>query len=114
MKKIEINYKDISELKEFRKFDDLFRQEKCYGNNVYLYSRAHNDEGNPDFGKVYMWELVRGVYHKNPNGTEVHKYPSSSLWGVYGLSIFEGDYPNVDKYAQEMVAKKKANKHYCF
>lgn len=98
---LNLNYEDISNLKEFKKFKDTFKQVRDYGNNVFLYSRE-----NPDAGGVYMWELVRGVYRKNINGTEVHTYPSPSLWGMYGYSILKGDYPNLDKYVKKLTEKK--------
>lgn len=84
----EIIYKDISELKEFKKFGDLFKQVESFGDNIYLYSRENVDPNCESIG-VYAYELVRGVPHKNPDGQIVISYPGSGLWGAYGKTIWK-------------------------
>lgn len=84
----EIIYKDISELKEFKKFGDVYKQVECFGDNIYLYSRENVDPDCESNG-VYVYELVRGVPHKNRDGQIVISYPGSRLWGAYGKTIWK-------------------------
>ena len=73
---MEIERKDISELKEFKKYGDTFRQIR---NNAetgwWLYERATH------------YEVVKGRKHKNASGEVVYVYPSESEWGQNGYTI---------------------------
>ena len=69
--------KDISGLKEFRKFGDLFTQVESFGDNIYLYDR----------GSCY--ELVKGRKSKNPDESIVYVYPSSEDFGTYGYTMMK-------------------------
>lgn len=77
--------KDISEMKEFTKYGDTFRQIR---NNPetgwWLYERRGKDNRS--------YEVVKGVKHKNPDGTIVYIYPSTEHWGKYGYTIMENKY----------------------
>lgn len=68
--------KDISELKEFRKYGDTFKQIK---NNPetgwWLYERETH------------YEVVKGKKYVNPDNSVVYVYPSENDWGVYGYTI---------------------------
>lgn len=68
--------KDISELKEFKKYGDTFKQIR---NNPqtgwWLYERETH------------YEVVKGKKYVNPDGSVVLGYPSESDWGVYGYTI---------------------------
>lgn len=85
---MEIFSKDISEKRTFKSEGHLFEMVKDYGNNVYLYHRTGfetwSGKNNPiDFG----YELIYAAPFKNPDGTIVHRYPSSSEWGKYGWTF---------------------------
>ena len=73
--------KDISELKTFKKFGEVFTQVR---NNPetgwWLYERVSK------YG-TKSYEVVKGKKHKNPNNTIVHVYPSNEDWGTYGYTI---------------------------
>lgn len=73
---MEIERKDISELKEFKKYGDTFRQIR---NNPetgwWLYERATH------------YEVVKGEKYKNASGEVVYVYPSESKWGQNGYTI---------------------------
>jgi hypothetical protein len=77
--------KDISEMKEFTKYGDTFRQIR---NNPetgwWLYERR--GKGNRSY------EVVKGKKFTNPDGTTVRCYPSSNDWGNYGYTIMENKY----------------------
>lgn len=73
---MEVALKDISEMKEFEKYGDLFRQVRHNPETGwYLYDRGTS------------YEVVKGVKRKNPDGTIVHAYPSSESWGTYGYTV---------------------------
>lgn len=106
MAKSENNYKDnISELKEFRKYGDLFKQVEDFGDGIYLYSRENVGEGGHK--GVYVYELVRGAIHLNADGSRVLSYPGSSLWGAYGKTIWlDTTREEIMKIVEEWRAKK--------
>ena len=74
----EIFSTDISEMKTFTKFGDVFRQIR---NNPetgwYLYERTPRKR----------YEVVKGKKHKNPDDNVVFAYPSNEDWGTYGYTI---------------------------
>jgi hypothetical protein len=71
-----LEMKDISEMKEFEKYGDLFRQVR------------HNPEtGWWLYRRGTSYEVVKGVKHKNPDGTIVRTYPGSETWGTYGYTV---------------------------
>lgn len=68
--------KDISEMKTFTKYGDVFTQVR----------------NNPDTGwwlyeRPTHYEVVKGKKYKNPDGEIVYVYPSENDWGVYGYTI---------------------------
>lgn len=73
---------DISEMKTFTKFGDVFTQIK---NNPetgwWLYERTPKDGGRKHY------EVVKGKKHKNPDDSVVLTYPSNEEWGSYGYTI---------------------------
>lgn len=75
----ELFYTDISELKEFKKWGDVFtleRTEPTTGRQ--LWKRV---------GDSVNYEVIIPVKHKNPDGSIVHTYPSTEQWGVKGFSV---------------------------
>ena len=64
--------KDIKEKPEFTFEGDILKRLAANEeNNTYLYGRYHPN------GKLYGYELVNGVKHKQPDGNYVYTYPSS-------------------------------------
>lgn len=74
---------DISEQEEFNLEGDTLKLEKSFDKKIYLYARYNNK------GRLYGYELVKGVKTKNPDGNYVYRYPSSSQFGSYGFFIAE-------------------------
>lgn len=78
----EIYSTDISEMKTFTKFGDIFTQIR---NNPetgwWLYERTPKDGGRKHY------EVVKGKKHKNPDDNVVFAYPSNEDWGIYGYTI---------------------------
>lgn len=74
--------KDISELKEFKKYGDTFRQVR---NNPdtgwWLYERTNEEY------KTKHYEVVKGKKYVNPDNSVVYVYPSENDWGQYGYTI---------------------------
>ena len=68
--------KDISEMKTFKKYGEVFTQIK---NNPetgwWLYERPTH------------YEVVKGKPYTNPSGEKVFVYPSDNDWGIYGYTI---------------------------
>lgn len=95
MKDLRIFVKDISELKEFRKFDDLFKLVKDYGNNVYLYERTCG------------YELIKAPAHKNPDGNIVHRYPGNEEWGKYGFTFMSTECRAFKKRLEELLGREE-------
>lgn len=68
----------IEELKEFTLFDDICRFEGLNPETgIRVFSRIRD-------GKIYAYEVVKAVKTKQPDGTPVNIYPSSSQFGLYG------------------------------
>ena len=74
---------DISERTEFMFDGELLKQDRCLDEQrkIYLYKRFNR------FGRLYAYELVKGVKHTNPDGQVVYLYPSTSQFGKYGYFI---------------------------
>ena len=96
-----IDLHDISTLTEFKVGKDTLTKERCVDEerHMYLFKRTNSQ------GILIGYELVRGVRRKNPDGSIVYIYPSSSLFGNYAYYIAkayaERDIP---KYIQKMLA----------
>lgn len=75
---------DIRDKKEFVFEDDLLKQKECVDeeNHIYVYERYYHKTD-----LMYIYEIVRGVRHKNPDGNIVYLYPSSEQFGSYGYTI---------------------------
>lgn len=79
---------DISQKKSFKSEGHLFEMVEDYGNNIYLYHRTGYETWSGkqtpiDFG----YELIVAVPCKNPDGSIIHRYPSSGEWGKYGWTF---------------------------
>lgn len=98
MTKLEISYQDIRTLKEFKKYGDTFKQVEDFGDNIFLYSRENEDSKG-----VYVFELVRGVPLKNPDGSIVYTYPSSSEWGRYGFTFIRPEGRTFEKVLRDLL-----------
>jgi len=79
---MEIFSKDISELKETTFHGDILKQKEYSKEyNKYLYERYIVRNGKET---LIGYEIVIPVKHKNPDGTIVFVYPSSSDFGKKG------------------------------
>lgn len=75
-----IGYTDIKDKIEFSFEGDILRRlESNDAANLYLYGRF--DKGD---GHLKGYELVRGVKHKQSDGSEVFTYPSTEQFGSKG------------------------------
>lgn len=94
--------KDISEKKEFTFEGDTLKQKYCYDEDkhIYVYERYNHS------GRLFGYELVRGVRRKQPNGEIVYVYPSSEQFGKYGYFI-SAQWADTDipKYLAKLAAK---------
>lgn len=96
---IRIVIKDISEVKTFEKYGDIFNQIKHNEETGWwLYERTNKETGKKHY------EVVRGVKKKNPDGTIVYAYPSSEMWGTYGYTIPDNRY--AEKVIEFMMGAK--------
>ena len=79
----EIYSTDISQKKEFKFEGDTLRQKECVDEekHIYVYERYNWK------GRLYGYEVVKGVRRKQPNGEIVYVYPSSEQFGRYGYFI---------------------------
>lgn len=79
----EIYSTDISQKKEFKFEGDTLKQKECVDKekHIYVYERYNWK------GRLYGYEVVRGVRRKQPNGDIVYAYPSSEQFGTYGYFI---------------------------
>ena len=85
MANFKFNCKDIKDKKEFDRIGYHYTCVKEYGNNIYLYKMERIDKTIPQYYPIY--ELVKGITHKNPDGSIVHKYPNDEQFGIYGYTI---------------------------
>ena len=84
---------DISELKTFTKYGDVFTQERHNPETGWwLYKRTNKE----DPSRVH-YEVVKGKKHKNPDGRIVYCYPSDDSWGQYGYTVDD------NWFAQDMI-----------
>lgn len=75
--------KDISEKKEFSFQGERLKQIRCANEeqHIYVYERYNRS------GRLYAYEVVRGKKTKNPDGNIVYTYPTSEMFGSFGLFI---------------------------
>lgn len=79
MADLKIFVKDISELKEFSHDGTLLKFQEITEEGWYIYQRYFND------GRLMGFEVVRPKKRKNPDGSIVRIYPSTTQFGSYGL-----------------------------
>lgn len=58
--------------------------------HIYLYKMTDGSSRPTE-----LYELVKAVKHKNPDGNVVYRYPTSEEWGLYGWTIW--GYPETCK-----------------
>lgn len=68
--------KDISEMKEFKKYGDTFKQ-----------IRNNPETGWWLYERTTHYELVKGKPYFNPNGEKVLVYPSEGDWGKNAYTV---------------------------
>lgn len=89
----EIKYRDISEVKTFEKYGDIFTQVR---NNPetgwWLYKRVNKEDPT----RIH-YEVVKGHKQKLSGNKEVFTYPSTSEWGDKGFTI------DNNKYAEAII-----------
>ena len=93
---MEINYKDISEKKEFT-YDGtiLLQVEYCESSGRYLYKRSYPD------GRILGWEVVKPIKRVNPSGETVFIYPATNSFGLYGWFLPpKAERTKIDYYLQ--------------
>lgn len=84
----DIKYTDIRELKTFERYGDVFTQERYNpSTNMFLYKRTNKEDPT----KI-SYEVVKGVREKRGRQNEVLRYPKTSEWGKYGLTISDNKY----------------------
>lgn len=98
MATLKFNYKDIKEKKEFKFQCDTLKQLECSDvtKNIYVYERYNQS------GRLFGYEVVKGVKHKNPDGSIVYSYPSSEQFGTYGYFISAQWKEDIPKYVQAL------------
>lgn len=109
MKEINISIKDISELKEFvEQGTRLVQVEYNETTGRYLYERYHIN--SPTLGNRLMgYEVVKPPKRKNPDGSVVNTYPSSSQFGSYGWFLPANTKREIlDKYMNGELPSKRA------
>ena len=82
---MKIYHQELKENNNFEKFGEQFT--KIFGNDekhIYIYKRNKNN-------KIFSYEVIKGVKHKNPDGNYVYAYPSSEQFGTYGFYIMGGN-----------------------
>lgn len=77
--------KDISEVKTFEKYGDVFTQ-VSYNPETgwYLYERVNKEDHDRSH-----YEVVRGKRYVNPDGKAVMVYPGERDWGTYGYTVMK-------------------------
>lgn len=91
---------DIRTLKKFKRYDYNYTCVKAdVENNIYVYKMEHIEEPIP----YSQYEVVVGVKAKQPDGSTVYVYPSSSQFGVNGWYIC----------GNEEVCQEKINEKVC-
>lgn len=101
--------KDISGLKEFTEQGTRLVQAE-YNENTgrYLYERYYIN--SPTLGNRLMgYEVIKPRNRKNPDGTVVKRYPSSSDFGTYGWFLPPNTKREIlDKYLNGELPNKKS------
>ena len=108
MKEIKINYKDISELKEFvEQGTRLVQVEYNETSGRYLYERYYIK--SPSLGNRLMgYEVVKPIKTKNPDGSIVYIYPPTSKFGSYGWFLPPNTKREIlDKYLKSELPRKQ-------
>ena len=74
---------DIKDKKKFSFQGDTLVLKECVDKekHIYIYERYNHN------GKLFGYEVVKGVKVKNPDGNYVFRYPSSEQFGTYGFFI---------------------------
>lgn len=78
------NATDIKDKKEFNFEGELLKMKECYDEekHIYIYERYNSA------GRIYAYEVVKGVRCKNNDGSEVFSYPSTEKIGRgYGYFV---------------------------
>lgn len=85
---------DIRDKKEFSLEGDTLKQKYCYDEEkqIWVYERYNHN------GRLYGYELVKGIKHKNPDGSLIYLYPSSEKFGDYGYFISAQFAKDIPKY----------------
>jgi len=103
MSSMNLYVRDISEVKTFSKYGDIFTQIRHNPETGWwLYKRVTKRENKPDF---ISYEVVRGRKHTNPDGSEVLAYPCTTDWGVLGFTI--SDNCNAEKMIDFYMSAKR-------
>ena len=109
---MEIVKTDISEILEDTYAGDTIKMQKCLDEDkrIYVFERYSGVSGG-----LIGYEVVRGVKSKNPDGSIVYTYPSTSQFGKYGYFVAKrfADNPTrgIKYYADKLAAmgKKSVN-----
>ena len=81
---------------------------KDYGNHIYLYQRTGKKDPTWGEGIAHKgYELVVAKPKKNPDGSIVYAYPSSSDWGKYGFSYISTESKAFKSKLAELMEKYK-------
>lgn len=110
MKEIKIFAKDISELKEFvEQGTRLVQVEYNETTGRYLYERYYINSSTLG-NRLMGYEVVKPLKRKNPDGSTVYTYPSTSQFGKYGWFLPPNTKREIlDKYMNGELPSKKAN-----
>lgn len=98
----EIFRTDISQKKEFKFEGDTLKQKECVDEEkrIYVYERYNHK------GRLYGYEIVKGVKAKQPNGEIVYIYPSSEQFVRYGYFISaQWADKDIPKYIEKLRSK---------
>ena len=97
---MEVFATDIKDKKEFGFEGDRLVQKACLDqeNQIWLYERYNRE------GRLFAYELVKGVRKINPDGNVVFKYPSSEQFGK-GFGFFIAKRLATEEHIKERVKK---------
>ncbi len=95
---------DIKDKKRFTFEGDTLVQKECVDaeKHIYIYERYNSS------GRLFGYEVVKGVKTKNPDGNYVYKYPSSEQFGQYGYFIAKKYADTISEYVNKLTAKGKS------
>lgn len=93
---------DIKDKRKFTFEGDTLVQKECVDeeNHIYVYERY-----NPR-GKMYGYEVVKGVKVKNPDGNYVYRYPSSEQFGSYGYFVAKENACDIERKINALKPKE--------